>query len=74
LLKSSRRSGAKPSPKAPTATGFGYFPEPWSEGGRYGDSIVTLEYVRRRWTAFELVGVEVNAEDPYQIYAFLRPR
>jgi hypothetical protein len=44
------------------------------DGHGYGDASISLDYIRRTWTEFELVHVHVSAADPYQIVVGLRPR
>jgi hypothetical protein len=39
----------------------------------YGDTSVSLEYVRKRWSAWRLVDLEYNLIDPQQIVLILKP-
>lgn len=40
----------------------------------YGDTSFSLNYVREKWTDWELVGTDVSLLDPHQTVLFLRPR
>jgi SAM-dependent methyltransferase len=41
----------------------------------YGETVVTMAYVRRRWTdRFELLDVDLLLDDPYQVMLTLRAR
>ena len=40
----------------------------------FGDTSISLDYVRRHWTEWDLSGQKVNDLDPYQLVLFLRPR
>jgi hypothetical protein len=47
------------------------------EGGEmtYGETVITLPYVKERWSEwFELLGVDVQLEDLYQVVITLRRR
>lgn len=39
----------------------------------YGDASFSLDYIRSRWTEWELVGTDVSLLDPYQTVVFLKP-
>jgi SAM-dependent methyltransferase len=41
----------------------------------YGETVLTLDYVRRHWTRlFELLDVQLSIEDPFQVFLVLRRR
>jgi len=40
----------------------------------FGETSISLDYVRRKWTGWELVGSDLNLVDPYQLILFLRKR
>lgn len=40
----------------------------------YGDASFSLNYVREKWTEWELVGTDVSLLDAYQTVLFLKPR
>ena len=57
--------------------GFAFIPhhrEPVEGEATFGDTSVSLEYIRRQWTEWTLAGHAVNDEDPYQLVVFLKPR
>jgi SAM-dependent methyltransferase len=39
----------------------------------YGDASFSLEYMKKRWTDWEVIGTDVNLLDPYQTIVFLKP-
>jgi SAM-dependent methyltransferase len=57
--------------------GFAFVPhlrEPIDGEVTFGDASVSIDYVRRHWTEWDLVGEETNRVDRYQLILFLRPR
>lgn len=40
----------------------------------YGDTSMTLEYIEKNWTEWEVVGTEHFLQDQYQMLVFLQPR
>jgi SAM-dependent methyltransferase len=40
----------------------------------YGDSSMSLNYIRDCWPEWTIAGVDFNLQDPYQIIVFLRPK
>ncbi len=57
------------------ATGFGFTPDEWavtSGNPDYGNSTVSLDYIRANWPGFEVASIEVLAIDGYQIFVALR--
>jgi methyltransferase family protein len=58
-------------------TGFAFVPHnraPIDGDVTFGDTSISLDYVRRQWTEWHLAGHETNRVDPYQLILFLRPR
>jgi SAM-dependent methyltransferase len=59
-------------------TGFAFTPDENipPNGGEltYGDTSMTLDYIRENWTDWEIVGVDSLLQDAYQIPVFLKPR
>lgn len=56
-------------------TGFGFTPDAWAvESGNpdYGNSTVSLDYIRRHWTGFAVERVEILPIDAFQIFVLLR--
>ena len=39
----------------------------------YGNTSMTLDFVRQRWPQWKIAGTEQNASDPLQILVFLLP-
>ncbi|PCE25224.1 hypothetical protein BWP39_11920 [Paraburkholderia acidicola] len=39
----------------------------------YGDTSITLEYIRRQWTDWEIVGTDCFLQDPFQTLVFMKP-
>lgn len=39
----------------------------------YGDTSISLDYIARNWTDWEVVGVDWQLHDPYQTVVFLKP-
>lgn len=65
LVESHRRSG------------YAFFPHnrpPIDGDVTYGDTSVSLSYIKRNWTDWELLEVDRNSVDPYQVLLYLRPR
>jgi trans-aconitate methyltransferase len=61
------------APLDPRATGYAFAPH----GGEqhYGEAIVTLPYVRERWSPlFELLGADILLADLFQVVLTLRRR
>jgi SAM-dependent methyltransferase len=57
-------------------TGYAFVPHnlpPIDGEVTYGDSSITLEYIRARWTGWSIDGVDWSLVDPYQLILFLRP-
>jgi Methyltransferase domain len=57
--------------------GFAFIPhqrEPIAGDITFGDTSISLDYVRRHWTEWHLAGHETNRIDPYQLILFLRSR
>ncbi len=40
----------------------------------YGDASVSMDYIKKNWTDWEIVGFDFNLVDSYQIIVFLKPR
>lgn len=40
----------------------------------FGETSISLDYVRREWTGWDLAGIDVNLIDPYQLILFLRKK
>lgn len=58
-------------------SGFAFIPyhrEPIDGDVTFGDTSISLDYVRRNWTEWHLAGHETYRADPYQLVLFLRPR
>jgi len=56
--------------------GFAYTPhgrEPIDGDITYGDTSMTLDYIKANWKGWDVAGVEFNLQDPYQTIVFLRP-
>jgi hypothetical protein len=56
--------------------GFAYTPHqraPIDGDITYGDTSMTLDYIKRNWSGWDVAGVEVNLQDPFQTIVFLRP-
>jgi 2-polyprenyl-3-methyl-5-hydroxy-6-metoxy-1,4-benzoquinol methylase len=56
--------------------GFAFIPhahQPSSEGITYGDTSMTLDFIRRRWPQWKIAGTARNARDPYQVLVFMLP-
>ncbi|BCQ24031.1 methyltransferase [Caballeronia sp. NK8] len=56
--------------------GFAYTPhgrEPIDGDITYGDTSMTLDYIRENWKGWNVAGVEFNLQDAYQTIVFLRP-
>ncbi|MFP3565441.1 class I SAM-dependent methyltransferase [Paraburkholderia sp. SIMBA_030] len=56
--------------------GFAYTPhgrEPIDGDITYGDTSMTLDYIKRNWDGWDVAGVEFNLQDPFQTIVFLRP-
>jgi SAM-dependent methyltransferase len=56
--------------------GFAYTPhgrEPIDGDITYGDTSMTIGYIRENWKGWEVAGVEFNLQDPFQTIVFLRP-
>jgi len=56
--------------------GFAYTPHgraPIDGDITYGDTSMTLDYIKSNWTGWDVAGVEYNLQDPYQTIVFLRP-
>jgi SAM-dependent methyltransferase len=57
-------------------TGYAFVPHnlPPIDGEiTYGDSSLTLDYIRGRWPRWSIAAVDWNLVDPYQLIVFLRP-
>jgi SAM-dependent methyltransferase len=60
-------------PLEPVAAGYAFAAHRGEE--HYGEAIVTLDYVRERWSeTFELLGADVLLADPFQLVLTLRRR
>jgi len=58
-------------------SGYAFFPHnrpPIDDDITYGDASISLPYIEKRWMDWELVGIDHNDEDPYQVLLFLRPK
>ena len=58
-------------------SGFAFVPHnraPIDGDVTFGDTSISLDYIRRQWTDWHLAGHETNRVDPYQLVLFLRPR
>lgn len=59
-------------------TGFAFMPiaifPPVNGEHTFGETTISLDYVRREWTDWELVGTDLNLIDPYQLILFLRKK
>ncbi|WP_143753620.1 class I SAM-dependent methyltransferase [Caballeronia arationis] len=56
--------------------GFAYTPhgrEPIDGDITYGDTSMTLDYIKENWKGWSVAGVEFNLQDAYQVIVFLRP-
>ncbi|OZI62966.1 class I SAM-dependent methyltransferase [Bordetella genomosp. 11] len=40
----------------------------------YGDTSISLDYIQRNWTEWEVIGQDVLLQDAYQTMVFLRPK
>lgn len=40
----------------------------------YGDTSISLDYIRRNWMEWEIIGTDVLLQDAYQTMIFLKPR
>ncbi len=38
----------------------------------FGETSISLDYIRREWTDWKIVGLDLNLVDPYQLIVFLR--
>lgn len=59
------------------ARGFAFTPhQRQAVGGdiTYGDTSISLEYIRTNWTDWEIAGIDCFLQDPFQTLVFLRPR
>lgn len=57
--------------------GFAFFPHnraPIDGDVTYGDTSISLDYIKARWTDWEVVGIDHNRGDYYQMLVLLRPR
>lgn len=57
--------------------GYAFLPHgrPPVDGGiPYGDASVSLEYIGEQWSGWEIVAVDYNLIDPYQVCVFLVPQ
>lgn len=56
--------------------GFSFVPHPAkSQFGNfdYGDTVMSVDFIRKTWPEWEVVHVDLNLIDPYQLLVFLRP-
>ena len=56
--------------------GFAYTPHnrPPIDGDiTYGDTSMTVDFIRERWLGWEVTGVDYNLQDPFQLLVYLRP-
>lgn len=60
-----------------TETGFAFIPHnraPIDGDITYGDASISLDYMQKKWTAWEYLGYEQSLIDPNQLIVFLKPR
>ena len=58
-------------------TGYAFFPHnraPIDGDVTYGDTSVSLDYIARSWTDWEIAGIDRNSVDSLQVLVFLKPR
>lgn len=56
--------------------GFAFMPhyrDPIDGDITYGDTSMTLDYIRQHWTDWKIAGTDFNPSDPWQILVFLQP-
>jgi len=56
--------------------GYAFMPhyrEPIDGDITYGDTSMTLDYIRQHWTQWQIAGTAHNPGDPWQIVVFLQP-
>jgi SAM-dependent methyltransferase len=58
------------------SSGFAFIPHnrpPINGEVTYGDTSISLEYIKNSWQGWNIYGTELNLVDPYQLIVFMRP-
>ena len=56
--------------------GFAFMPHfraPINGDITYGDTSMSLDFIRTRWPQWKIAGTDSNLSDPWQIVVFLQP-